>query len=142
MNARDYLKIMQRERLEESQAVMLPLEEAKKIQKQIKSLQKYLDRSIKVGSTILLDYLQKLEVDKDFYINCALDIARGERQLGFKILETGDVGILALYASKSKDPEGTSYYQNWINFVQAIRELKFESERRNNEYSSRDWKTN
>ena len=131
MNARDYLKIMQRERLEESQAVMLPLEEAKKIQKQIKSLQKYLDRSIKVGSTILLDYLQKLEVDKNFYINCALDIARGERQLGFKILETGDVGILALYAAKSKDPEGTSYYQNWINFVQAIRELKFESEREN-----------
>ena len=131
MNARDYLKIMERERLEQSQAVMLPLEEAKKIQKQIKSLQGYLDRSIKIGSTVLLDYLQKLEDDKDFYINCALDIARGERQLGFKILETGDVGILALYAAKSKDPEGTSYYQNWINFVQAIRELKFESERKN-----------
>lgn len=131
MNARDYLKIMQRERLEESQAVMLPLEEAKKIQKQIKSLQVYLDRSIKVGSTVLLDYLQKLEADKDFYINCALDIARGERQLGFKVLETGDVGILALYAAKSKDPEGMSYYQNWINFVQAIRELKFKSEREN-----------
>lgn len=131
MNARDYLKIMQRERLDQSQAVMLPLEEAKKIQKQIKSLQKYLDRSIKVGSTILLDYLQKLEADKDFYINCALDIARGERQLGFKVLETGDVGILALYAAKSKDPEGMSYYQNWINFVQAIRELKFKSEREN-----------
>ena len=131
MNARDYLKIMQRERLEQSQAVMLPLEEAKKIQKQIKSLQVYLDRSIKVGSTILLDYLQKLEADKEFYINCALDIARGERQLGFKVLETGDVGILALYASKSKDPEGMSYYQNWINFVQAIRELKFKSEREN-----------
>ena len=131
MNARDYLKIMQRERLEESQAVMLPLEEAKKIQKQIKSLQGYLDRSIKVGSTILLDYLQKLEAEKDFYINCALDIARGEQQLGFKVLETGDVGILALYAAKSKDPEGMSYYQNWINFVQAIRELKFKSEREN-----------
>ena len=131
MNARDYLKIMQRERLEESQAVMLPLEEAKKIQKQIKSLQGYLDRSIKVGSTILLDYLKKLEDDKDFYINCALDIARGERQLGFKVLETGDVGILALYAAKSKDPEGTSYYQNWINFVQGIRKLKFESEGEN-----------
>lgn len=131
MNAKDYLKIMQRERLEESQAVMLPLEEAKKIQKQIKSLQRYLDRSIKVGSTVLLDYLKKLEDDKDFYINCALDIARGERQLGFKVLETGDVGILALYAAKSKNPEGTSYYQNWINFVQAIRELKFESERKN-----------
>lgn len=131
MNARDYLKIMQRERLEQSQAVMLPLEEAKKIQKQIKSLQVYLDRSIKVGSTILLDYLQKLEADKDFYINCALDIARGERQLGFKVVETGDVGILALYAAKSKDPEGMSYYQNWINFVQAIRELKFKSEREN-----------
>lgn len=131
MNARDYLKIMQRERLEESQAVMLPLEEAKKIQKQIKSLQGYLDRSIKVGSTILLDYLKKLEDDKDFYINCALDIARGERQLGFKVLETGDVGILALYAAKNKDPEGMSYYQNWINFIQAIRELKFKSEREN-----------
>lgn len=131
MNARDYLKIMQRERLEESQAVMLPLEEAKKIQKQIKSLQKYLDRSIKVGSTILLDYLQKLEAEKDFYINCALDIARGEQQLGFKVLETGDVGILALYAAKNKDTEGTSYYQNWINFIQAIRKLKFESEREN-----------
>lgn len=131
MNARDYLKIMERERLEQSQAVMLPLEEAKKIQKQIKSLQRYLDRSIKVGSTVLLDYLQKLEADKDFYINCALDIARGERQLGFKVLETGDVGILALYAAKSKDPEGMSYYQNWINFVQAIRELKFKSEREN-----------
>ena len=131
MNARDYLKIMQRERLEQSQAVMLPLEEAKKIQKQIKSLQQYLDRSIKMGSTVLLDYMQKLEADKDFYINCALDIARGERQLGFKVLETGDVGILALYAAKSKDPEGTSYYQNWINFVQGIRELKFESERIN-----------
>ena len=131
MNARDYLKIMQRERLEQSQAVMLPLEEAKKIQKQIKSLQQYLDRSIKVGSTVLLDYLQKLEADKDFYINCALDIARGERKLGFKVLETGDVGILALYAAKSKDPEGTSYYQHWINFVQGIRELKFETERKN-----------
>ena len=131
MNARDYLKIMQRERLEESQAVMLPLEEAKKIQKQIKSLQVYLDRSIKVGSTVLLDYLQKLEADKEFYSNCAVDIARGERQLGFKVLETGDVGILALYAAKSKDPEGMSYYQNWINFVQAIRELKFKSEREN-----------
>lgn len=131
MNARDYLKIMERERLEQSQAVMLPLEEAKRIQKQIKSLQRYLDRSIKVGSTVLLDYLKKLEADKDFYINCALDIARGERKLGFKVLETGDVGILALYAAKSKDPEGTSYYQNWINFVQGIRELKFESERRN-----------
>lgn len=131
MNARDYLKIMERERLEQSQAVMLPLEEAKKIQKQIKSLQRYLDRSIKVGSTVLLDYLKKLENDKDFYINCALDIARGERQLGFKVLETGDVGILALYAAKSKDPEGMSYYQNWINFVQAIRELKFKSEREN-----------
>lgn len=131
MNARDYLKIMERERLEQSQAVMLPLEEAKRIQKQIKSLQRYLDRSIKVGSTVLLDYLKKLEDDKDFYINCALDIARGERQLGFKILETGDVGILALYAAKNKDPEGTLYYQNWINFVQAIRELKFESERKN-----------
>lgn len=131
MNARDYLKIMERERLEQSQAVMLPLEEAKRIQKQIKSLQRYLDRSIKVGSTVLLDYLKKLEDDKDFYINCALDIARGERQLGFKILETGDVGILALYSAKNKDPEGTLYYQNWINFVQAIRELKFESERKN-----------
>lgn len=130
MNARDYLKIMQRERLEQSQAVMLPLEEAKKIQKQIKSLQRYLDRSIKVGSTVLLDYLKKLEDDKDFYINCALDIARGERQLGFKILETGDVGILALYAAKSKDTEDT-YYQNWINFVQGIRRLNFESEGEN-----------
>ncbi len=131
MNARDYLKIMQRERLEESQAVMLPLEEAKKIQKQIKSLQVYLDRSIKVGSTVLLDYLQKLEADKDFYINCALDIARGERQLGFKVLETGDVGILALYAAKSEDPEGTAYYQHWINFVQGIREINFKSKGEN-----------
>ncbi len=131
MNARDYLKIMQQERLEQSQAVMLPLEEAKKIQKQIKSLQVYLDRSIKEGSTVLLDYLQKLEDDKDFYINYALEIARCERQLGFKVLETGDAGILALYAAKSKDPEGTLFYQNWINFVQAIRELKFETERRN-----------
>ena len=131
MNARDYLKIMQRERLEQSQAVMLPLEEAKKIQKQIKSLQRYLDRTVKVGSTVLLDYLKKLEDDKDFYINCALDIARGERQLGFKILETGDVGILALYAAKSKDQEGTSYYQNWINFVQGIRKLNFESKGEN-----------
>ena len=131
MNARDYLKIMQRERLEESQAVMLPLEEAKKIQKQIKSLQQYLDKLIKMGSTESLDYMQKLEADKDFYINCALEIARGEKQLGFKILETGDAGILALYAAKSKDPEGTLFYQNWINFVKGIRELKFESERRN-----------
>lgn len=142
MNARDFLKIMEQEKLEQSQAVMLPLEEAKKIQKQIKSLQVYLDRSIKEGSTILLDYMQKLEADKDFYINYALEIARCERQLSFKVLETGDAGILALYAAKSKDPEGTLFYQNWINFVQVIRELKFETERRNNEYSSRDWKTN
>lgn len=130
MNARDFLKIMERERLEQSQAVMLPLEEAKKIQKQIKSLQRYLDRTVKVGSTVLLDYLKKLEDDKDFYINCALDIARGERQLGFKVLETGDVGILALYAAKSKDTEDT-YYQNWINFVQGIRKLNFESKGEN-----------
>jgi len=130
MNARDFLKIMERERLEQSQAVMLPLEEAKKIQKQIKSLQRYLDRTVKVGSTVILDYLKKLEDDKDFYINCALDIARGEKQLGFKVLETGDVGILALYAAKSEDTED-KYYQHWINFVQGIRKLKFESEGEN-----------
>lgn len=130
MNARDFLKIMERERLEQSQAVMLPLEEAKKIQKQIKSLQRYLDRTVKVGSTVILDYLRKLEDDKDFYINCALDIARGEKQLGFKVLETGDVGILALYAAKSEDTED-KYYQHWINFVQGIRKLKFESEGEN-----------
>ena len=35
MNARDYLKIMQRERPEESQAVMLPLEEAKKFKSRL-----------------------------------------------------------------------------------------------------------
>ena len=130
MNARDFLKIMEREKLEQSQAVMLPLEEAKKIQKQIKSLQRYLDRTVKVGSTVILDYLKKLEDDKDFYINCALDIARGEKQLGFKVLETGDVGILALYAAKSEDTED-KYYQHWINFVQGIRKLKFESEGEN-----------
>lgn len=131
MNARDYLKIMQRERLEESQAVMLPLEEAKKIQKQIKSLQQYLDKLIKMGSTESLDYMQKLEADKDFYINCALEIARCERKLGFKVLETGDAGILALYSAKSKDPEGTLFYQNWINFVQGIRKLKFDNKGEN-----------
>lgn len=130
MNARDFLKIMERERMEQSQAVMLPLEEAKKIQKQIKSLQRYLDRTVKVGSTVILDYLKKLEDDKDFYINCALDIARGEKQLGFKVLETGDVGILALYAAKSEYTED-KYYQHWINFVQGIRKLKFESEGEN-----------
>lgn len=46
--------------------------------------------------------MQKLEADKDFYINYALEIARCERLLGFKVLETGDAAILALYAAKAK----------------------------------------
>lgn len=109
---------------------MLPLEEAKKFKKQVKSLQVYLDRSIKEGSTILLDYLQKLKLTRVFYINCALDIARGERQLGFSV-ETGDVGILLLYAAKVKIQKECHTIKIGLILFQAIRKLKFKSEKEN-----------
>lgn len=104
MNARDYQRIMTEEGLQSSRAVQFFLDGAIRIQQCITNLQRwYLKESLERGSTGILDGITNFEEQKEWYIRQAIDTARAEKYLGFKIEESGDKGILQLYQVRQKD---------------------------------------
>lgn len=124
MNYRDYIKIMTEEQLEESEAVKMALDRAKKIQKNLKSLYLYLEESLAKGSIVILKGIEQFEKDKDDYIEFAISVARLEKMLGWKILESGDDAILALYELKRKEP--CEFYDRILRIVERVSQLKIE----------------
>lgn len=83
MNYRDYIEIMQDEGLQESLSVKKHLESAIYWQKAIKSLDKYDDQT----ENNLKSQFEELKIKA---ILLALDIARFEKELGFRIEEDYD----------------------------------------------------
>lgn len=104
MNARDYQRIMTEEGLQTSGAVSFYLDGAMRIQQCILNLRRhYLKDSLERGSTGILDGITHFEEEKEWYIRQAIDTARAEKYLGFKIEESGDKGILQLYEERQQD---------------------------------------
>ena len=91
MNAREFENIMQSEGLKTTRAVMIMLQEAKKCQKNIKSMSLY--KHLPYAA----EYIEKQEEQKDKAIWQALEVAQLEKMYGFRLVEDRNVVIIATY---------------------------------------------
>nr|DAS47337.1 MAG TPA: hypothetical protein [Caudoviricetes sp.] len=91
MNAREFENIMQSEGLKTTRAVMIMLQEAKKCQKNIKSMSLY--KHLPYAA----EYIEKQEEQKDKAIWQALEVAQLEKMYGFRLVEDRNDVIIATY---------------------------------------------
>lgn len=91
MNARVFQKIMDSENLEMSKAVLIMLQEAKKCQKNIKSMSLY--KHLPYAA----EYIEKQMEQKDKAIWQALEVAQLEKLYGFRLVEDRNDVIIATY---------------------------------------------
>lgn len=96
MNARVFQEIMDSENLEMSKAVLIMLQEAKKCQKNIKSMSLY--KHLPYAA----EYIEKQMEQKDKAIWQALEVAQLEKLYGFRLVEDRNDVIIATY--KVSDP--------------------------------------
>ena len=90
MNARVFQEIMDSENLEMSKAVLIMLQEAKKCQRNIKSMSLYKHK-------YAVAYIEKQRKQKDKAIQQAIEVARLEKLYGFRLIEDRDRVIIATY---------------------------------------------
>ena len=91
MNARVFQKIMDSENLEMSKAVLIMLQEAKKCQKNIKSMSLY--KHLPYAAA----YIEKQMEQKDKAIWQALEVVQLEKLYGFRLVEDRNDVIIATY---------------------------------------------
>lgn len=91
MNARVFQEIMDSENLEMSKAVLIMLQEAKKCQKNIKSMSLY--KHLPYAA----EYIEKQMEQKDKAIWQALEVAQLEKLYGFRLVEDRNDVIVATY---------------------------------------------
>ena len=91
MNARVFQGIMDSENLEMSKAVLIMLQEAKKCQKNIKSMSLY--KHLPYAA----EYIEKQMEQKDKAIWQALEVAQLEKLYGFRLVEDRNDVIIATY---------------------------------------------
>lgn len=91
MNAREFENIMQSEGLKTTRAVMVLLQEAKRCQRNIKSMSLYKHK-------YAVAYIEKQKEQKDKAILQAIEVARLEKLYGFRLIEDRDRVIIATYS--------------------------------------------
>ena len=91
MNARVFQEIMDSENLEMSKSVLIMLQEAKKCQKNIKSMSLY--KHLPYAA----EYIEKQMEQKDKAIWQALEVAQLEKMYGFRLVEDRNDVIIATY---------------------------------------------
>lgn len=90
MNAREFEKIMQSEGLKTTRAVMIMLQEAKRCQRNIKSMSLYKHK-------YAVAYIEQQKEKKDKAIWQALEVAQLEKMYGFRLVEDRNDVIIATY---------------------------------------------
>ena len=98
MNARVFQEIMDSENLEMSKAVLIMLQEAKKCQRNIKSMSLYKHK-------YAVAYIEKQRKQKEKAILQAIEVARLEKLYGFRLIEDRDRVIIATYNVKNPHSE-------------------------------------
>ena len=91
MNAREFENIMQSEGLKTTRAVMIMLQEAKRCQRNIKSMSLY--KHLPYAA----EYIEKQMEQKDKAIWQALEVAQLEKMYGFRLVEDRNDVIIATY---------------------------------------------
>lgn len=99
MNAREFENIMQSEGLKTTRAVMIMLQEAKRCQKNIKSMSLYKHRPYAAK------YIEKQMEQKDKAIWQALEVAQLEKMYGFRLVEDRNDVIIATYSVEDPHSE-------------------------------------
>lgn len=99
MNAREFENIMQSEGLKTTRAVMIMLQEAKKCQKNIKSMSLY------KHCPYAAKYIEKQMEQKDKAIWQALEVAQLEKMYGFRLVEDRNDVIIATYSVEDPHSE-------------------------------------
>ena len=99
MNAREFENIMQSEGLKMTRAVMIMLQEAKRRQKNIKSMSLYKHRPYAA------EYIEKQMEQKDKAIWQALEVAQLEKMYGFRLVEDRNDVIIATYSVEDPHSE-------------------------------------
>lgn len=100
MNARVFQEIMDSEGLEMSKSVLIMLQEAKKCQRNIKSMSLY--KHLPYAA----EYIEKEMEQKDKAIWQALEVAQLEKLYGFRLVEDRNDVIIATY--QVSDPHSES----------------------------------
>ena len=98
MNAREFENIMQSEGLKTTRAVMGLLQEAKRRQRNIKSMSLYKHK-------YAVAYIEKQKEQKDKAILQAIEVARLEKLYGFRLIEDRDRVIIATYSVENPHSE-------------------------------------
>lgn len=98
MNAREFENIMQSEGLKTTRAVMVLLQEAKRCQRNIKSMSLYKHK-------YAVAYIEKQKEQKDKAIQQAIEVARLEKMYGFRLIEDRNSVIIATYNVKNPHSE-------------------------------------
>lgn len=111
MNARVFQEIMDSENLEMSKAVLIMLQEAKKCQKNIKSMSLY--KHLPYAAA----YIEKQMEQKDKAIWQALEVAQLEKLYGFRLVEDRNDVIIATYQVSDPHSEVTKKIRRDIEIM-------------------------
>lgn len=111
MNAREFENIMQSEGLKTTRAVMIMLQEAKRCQRNIKSMSLY------KHLPYVVEYIEKQMEQKDKAIWQALEVAQLEKMYGFRLVEDRNDVIIATYSVEDPHSEVMKIIRSHIEIM-------------------------
>ena len=111
MNAREFENIMQSEGLETTRAVMIMLQEAKRCQRNIKSMSLY--KHLPYAT----EYIEQQKEQKDKAIWQALEVAQLEKMYGFRLVEDRNDVIIATYKVSEPHSEAMKKIRSHIEIM-------------------------
>lgn len=111
MNAREFENFMQSEGLKTTRAVMVMLQEAKRCQRNIKSMSLY--KHLPYAA----EYIEKQMEQKDKAIWQALEVAQLEKMYGFRLVEDRNDVIIATYSVEDPHSEAMKKIRSHIEIM-------------------------